>query len=51
MKTNALAIVLALALAVQLLEAPEHVLHAELVVLHQAFHSRHLHKLVVGSTL
>ncbi len=40
-----------LALSMQLLEAPEHVLHAELVVLHQAFHSRHLHKLVVGSTL
>jgi hypothetical protein len=30
-------------LLVQSLKSPEHVLKTELVVLHQAFHGRHLH--------
>ena len=37
--------------AVQALQAPEHVLDAQLVVLHQTFHCRHLHQLAVGNAL
>ena len=40
-----------LGLSVQALQPPEHVLQAQLIVLHQAFHHRHLHQLAVGRAL
>ena len=40
-----------LGLSVQALQPPEHVLQAQLIVLHQAFHYRHLHQLAVGRAL
>ena len=40
-----------LAASVEAFHSPHHVLHSQLVVLHQAFHCGHLHQLAVGSTL